>query len=116
MKNDLIAQMQNDLWINNSFRSELLEFTRANQIEKERAVQKARSRGKGQKDVDRERKSTERGQQKRESSADPWKNVVIVKTLQDGKTRLIPKSDFEQGRHELLYGSVSGQPPKPEVK
>ena len=115
MHDKLINELENDNWFSNSFRMELLEFTRANRIEKERAVQKARSRGRGQKDVDRERKSTERSQTKREDSANPWKNVVIVKTLQDGKTRLIPRSDFESGRHELLYGAVPGQPPKPEV-
>jgi len=115
MENRLINELEEDNWFGNLFRIELLEFTRANRIEKERAIQKARSRGKDQKGVDKERKSTERSQQRREESSNPWKNVVIVKSLQDGKTRLIPRSDFEPGRHELLYGSVSGQPPKPEV-
>jgi hypothetical protein len=115
MINKLIQELKEDNWFGGPFEMELLEFTRANRIEKERAIQKARSRGKDQKGVDKERKSTERSQEKREESANPWKNVVIVKTLQDGKTRLIPRSDFEPGRHELLYGAVSGQPPKPEV-
>jgi len=115
MINKLIQELREDNWFGGPFEMELLEFTRANRIEKERAIQKARSRGKDQKGVDKERKSTERGQAKREESANPWKNVVIVKTVQDGKTRLIPRSDFEPGRHELLYGTVSGQPPKPEV-
>ena len=107
--------MQEDAWIDSSFKGELLEFTRANRAEKDRAVQKAKDRGADQKEIDKERKSTERTQRKREDSSNPWKNVVIVKTAQDGKIRLIPKSDFEQGRHELMYGEVSGQPPKPEV-
>ena len=115
MENKLINELTKDNWFSDSYRMDLLEFTRANRVEKERAIQRARSRGKGQKEEDKARKQTDRSQAKREESANPWKNVVIVKTLQDGKTRLIPRSDFEPGRHELLYGTVSGQPPKPEV-
>ena len=115
MFNKTIFSMQEDAWIDSSFKDELLEFTRANRAEKDRAVQKAKDRGRDQKEIDKERKSGERKDRKQEDSSNPWKSVVIVKTVQDGKTRLIPKSDFEQGRHELLYGEVSGQPPKPEV-
>ena len=104
--------MENDNLVNSSFSDELLEFTKANQVEKERAIQSARSRGGGQKEVDKARKKTERRSQE---AASPWKRVVIVRTTQDGKIRLIPRSDFQAGRHELLYGDAPGQPPKPEV-
>lgn len=107
--------MEENSWVDSNFSQELLEFTRANTVERERAVQDARSRGGGQKEADKARKSADRSENKRKSSTNPWQNVVIVKTAQDGKIRLIPSSDFEEGRHELMYGSAPGQPPKPEV-
>ena len=113
MSNKIIKSMISDNLIDSNFEDELLEFTKANQVEKERAIQSARSRGGGQKEVDKERKKSER---KSESeSASPWKRVVIVKTNQDGKIRLIPRSDFQANKHELLYGDAPGQAPKPEV-
>tara|TARA_X000001388_G_C2234809_1_gene124804 strand:- start:10922 stop:12955 length:2034 start_codon:yes stop_codon:yes gene_type:complete len=113
MKNKTIKVMKDSNWIDSSFEEELLEFTKANQVEKERAVQKARSKGGGQKEVDKERKKADRKKETEGSS--PWKRVIIVKTNQDGKIRLIPKSDFNANKHELLYGEAPGQPPKPEV-
>jgi hypothetical protein len=110
-----IIDMQEDNWIDSSFIEELLEFTKANTIQRERKIQQARSRGAGQKEVDKERKSITRDQERQSETTNPWKGVVIVRTNQDGKTRLIPKSDYDQGRHELLYGQAPGQPPKPEV-
>lgn len=110
-----IIDMQEDNWIDSSFIEELLEFTKANTIQRERKIQQARSRGAGQKEVDKERKSITRDQERQSETTNPWKSVVIVRTNQDGKTRLIPKSDYDQGRHELLYGQAPGQPPKPEV-
>ena len=113
MKNKTIKLMEDQNWIDSSFKDELLEFTKANQVEKERAVQKARSKGGGQKEVDKARKQVDRKKENEGSS--PWKRVIIVKTNQDGKIRLIPKSDFNANKHELLYGEAPGQPPKPEV-
>ena len=107
--------MQEEKWIDESFFVDLLEFTKANTIKREREVQKARSKGQDQKAVDKSRKRSDRQSQKEAEAANPWKSVIIVKTTQDNKIRLIPKSDFEAGRHELLYGEVSGQAPKPEV-
>ena len=113
MSNKTIKLMVSDNLIDPTFEDGLLEFTKANQVERERAVQTARARGGGQKEVDRERKKSDR---KNESeSASPWKKVVIVKTMQDGKIRLIPRSDFQANKHELLYGDAPGEPPKPEV-
>ncbi len=114
MENQLL-NMTEDNWVDSKFIDELLEFTKANTIQRERKIQQARSRGADQKDVDRERKSISRDQQRESETTNPWKGVVIVRTNQDGKTRLIPKTDFDQGRHELLYGQAPGQPPKPEV-
>jgi len=113
MDNEIIKLMQEQKWIDSSFTDELLEFTKANQVERERAVQKARSKGGGQKEADKERKKVDRKKESEGSS--PWKRVIIVKTNQDGKIRLIPKSDFSSSKHELLYGEAPGQPPKPEV-
>jgi len=115
MENNIINKIEEDFWMGMSFKEELLEFTRANRVEKERAVQNARSRGGDQKDVDKARKSVDRKQESQQNTTNPWKNVIIVRTNQDGKVRLIPKADFEQNRHELLFGQVSGQAPKPEV-
>ena len=89
--------MKDSNWIDSSFEEELLEFTKANQVEKERAVQKARSKGGGQKEVDKERKKADRKKETEGSS--PWKRVIIVKTNQDGKILLIPKSDFNANKH-----------------
>lgn len=113
--NETLLHMTEDLWIDSSFQDELIEFTKANTVTRERAVQQARARGGGQKEVDRARKGSDREREKQGQSSNPWSAVVIVRTSQDGKTRLIPKNDFEQGRHELLYGQAPGQPPKPEV-
>ena len=110
-----ILNMQEDNWVDSSFIEELLEFTKANTMQRERKIQQARSRGAGQKEVDSERKSISRDQERESETTNPWKGVVIVRTNQDGKIRLIPKSDYNQGRHELLYGQAPGQPPKPEV-
>lgn len=115
MENNIINKIEEDFWMGSTFKDDLLEFTRANRVEKERAIQNARSRGGDQKDVDKARKSVDRKQEKQQDSTNPWKNVIIVRTNQDGKVRLIPKADFEQNRHELLFGQVSGQAPKPEV-
>ena len=115
MENNSINKIEEDFWMGMSFKDELLEFTRANRVEKERAIQNARSRGGDQKDVDKARKSVDRKQEKQQETTNPWKNVIIVRTNQDGKVRLIPKADFTQDRHELLFGQVSGQAPKPEV-
>jgi len=112
---NILSIMQEDIWIDSSFEEELLEFTKANQVERERKLQNARSRGASQKDLDRERKNINRKQDSAAEASNPWKGVVIVRTNQDGKVRLIPKNDFEPGRHELLYGQAPGQPPKPEV-
>jgi len=112
---DILSNMQEDLWIDSSFMDELLEFTKSNTIRRERKVQQARSRGATQKEVDKERKSVDRDQKRVQDTTNPWKSVVIVRTNQDGKTRLIPSTDFDGSRHELLYGLVPGQAPKPEV-
>ena len=115
MINQDLAKMQKENWIDESFYMDLVEFTKANTIKREREVQKARSKGQDQEAVDRSRKRADRDSQKEAEAANPWKSVIIVKTTQDNKIRLIPKSDFESNKHELLYGEVSGQPPKPEV-
>ena len=57
-----IIDMQEDNWIDSSFIEELLEFTKANTIQRERKIQQARSRGADQKEVDKERKSVTRDQ------------------------------------------------------
>ena len=115
MINKDLLKMQEEKWIDESFYTDLVEFTKANTIKREREVQKARSKGQDQKAVDKSRKRADRESSKETEAANPWKSVIIVKTTQDNKIRLIPKSDFEANRHELLYGEVSGQPPKPEV-
>ena len=107
--------MQENNWIDSSFKEELIEFTRANTIQRERELQVSRSKGKTQQDLDTDRKRIDRDRDKSSAASNPWSKVIIVRTQNDGKIRLIPTSDFEQGRHELLYGNVSGQPPKPEV-
>ena len=111
----IVTNMIEDAWVDSSFFDELLEFTKANTVQRERKIQQARSRGADQKAVDRERKSATRDQDRQSQSTNPWRTVVIVRTNQDGKTRLIPRNDFEPNRHELLYGEAPGQPPKPEV-
>ena len=115
MKNNNIQNMQADNWIDSTFIEELLEITKAKDTQRQNRVEKARSKGGDQKEVDKERKSSDREVEKREDASNPWKGVVVVKTNEDGKVRLIPKNDFSSGKHELLYGQVSGQPPKPEV-
>ena len=57
-------KIEEDFWMGMSFKDDLLEFTRANRVEKERAIQNARSRGGDQKDVDKARKSVDRKQEK----------------------------------------------------
>ena len=86
-----ILNMQEDNWVDSSFIEELLEFTKANTMQRERKIQQARSRGAGQKEVDSERKSISRDQERESETTNPWKGVVIVRTNQDGKIRLIPK-------------------------
>jgi|14BtaG_2_1085337.scaffolds.fasta_scaffold00518_17 hypothetical protein len=115
MINKDLIKMHEDNFVNSEFNKELLEFTKANTISRERDVQKARSRGADQKDVDKERKRSDRKSESQAEASNPWKSVIIVKTNQDNKTRLIPKSDFDSNKHELLYGEAPGQPPKPEV-
>ncbi len=115
MINKTLISMQENNWIDSSFKEELIEFTRANTIQRERELQVSRSKGKTQQDLDTDRKRIDRDRDKSSAVSNPWSKVIIVRTQNDGKIRLIPTSDFEQGRHELLYGNVSGQPPKPEV-
>ena len=115
MINNLIESMKLDNWIDSDFTVELLQFVESKESDRQKAVEKARSRTTDQREVDKARKSSDRDSDKRAEAANPWKGVVIVRTNEDGKTRLIPKNDFEPGRHELLYGQVSGEPAKPEV-
>ena len=78
MENNIINKIEEDFWMGMSFKDDLLEFTRANRVEKERAIQNARSRGGDQKDVDKARKSVDRKQEKQQETTNPWKNVIIV--------------------------------------
>jgi len=110
-----LQSMKKANWIDSDFTLELFEFTTGKERDREKAVEKSRSRTTDQREVDKSRKSSDRDSDKKAEAANPWKSVVIVRTNQDGKTRLIPKNDFEPARHELLYGQVSGQPAKPEV-
>jgi len=84
-------------------------------LDKEKAKEDARAVGGDKKDVDSARKRVERKASEQQEKTNPWKGVIVVKTLDDNKTRLIPKTDYEPNKHELLYGRVPGQRNKPEV-
>ena len=84
-------------------------------LDKEKAKEDARAVGGDKKEVDASRKRVERKASEQQEKTNPWKGVIVVKTLDDNKTRLIPKTDYEANKHELLYGRVPGQRNKPEV-
>jgi hypothetical protein len=69
----------------------------------------------GQGNEDRDRKRLDREASRRGVESNPWPELLVVRTAQDNKLRIIPKADFDQNSQEIIAGNYPGAPPMGEV-
>tara|TARA_R110001592_G_scaffold182273_2_gene425410 strand:- start:1186 stop:3516 length:2331 start_codon:yes stop_codon:yes gene_type:complete len=69
----------------------------------------------GQGNEDRDRKRLDREASRRGAESNPWPELLVVRTAQDNKLRIIPKADFDQNSQEIIAGNYPGAPPMGEV-
>lgn len=69
----------------------------------------------GQGNEDRDRKRLDREASRRSVESNPWPELLVVRTANDNKLRIIPKADFDQGNQEIVAGNYPGAPPMGEV-
>ena len=91
------------------------EMTKEKPMTRQMKLDNARSNPDGDETVDRDRKRTDRAASRDKMKTNPWPELAIVRTTQDGKLRIIPKADFSYKKHELVTGNIKGLPPRGEV-
>ena len=91
------------------------EMTKEKPVTRQMKLDNARSNPDGDETVDRDRKRTDRAASRDKMKTNPWPELAIVRTTQDGKLRIIPKADFSYKKHELVTGNIKGLPPRGEV-
>lgn len=91
------------------------EMTKEKPLTRQMKLDDARSNPDGDETVDRDRKRTDRAASRDNMKTNPWPELAIVRTTQDGKLRIIPKADFSYKKHELVTGNIKGLPPRGEV-
>ena len=69
----------------------------------------------GQGNEDRDRKRLDREASRRGVESNPWPELLVVRTAQDNKLRIIPKADYDQNSQEIIAGNYPGAPPMGEV-
>ena len=69
----------------------------------------------GQDTKDRDRKRLDREASRRGVESNPWPELLVVRTAQDNKLRIIPKADYDQNSQEIIAGNYPGAPPMGEV-
>ena len=69
----------------------------------------------GQDTKDRARKRLDREASRRGVESNPWPELLVVRTAQDNKLRIIPKADYDQNSQEIIAGNYPGAPPMGEV-
>jgi len=69
----------------------------------------------GQDTQDRDRKRLDREASRKGVESNPWPELLVVRTAQDNKLRIIPKADFDQNSQEIIAGNYPGMPPMGEV-
>ena len=69
----------------------------------------------GQDTQDRDRKRLDREASRKGVESNPWPELLVVRTAQDNKLRIIPKADFDQNSQEIIAGNYPGAPPMGEV-
>jgi len=69
----------------------------------------------GQDDKDKKRKNVERASSRKRFESNPWPELLVVRTANDGKLRIIPKADFSAGTQEIMLGNYPDMEPKGEV-
>ena len=91
------------------------EMTKEKPVTRQMKLDNARSNPDGDENVDRDRKRTDRAASRDKMKTNPWPELAVVRTTQDGKLRIIPKADFSYKKHELVTGNIKGLPPRGEV-
>ena len=91
------------------------EMTKEKPVSRQMEIDTARSNPDGDETVDRDRKRVDRKNSREKIKTNPWPELAIVRTTQDGKLRIIPKADFSYKKHELVTGNIKGLPPRGEV-
>jgi hypothetical protein len=91
------------------------EMTKEKPVTRQMKLDNARSNPDGDETVDRDRKRTDRASSRDKMKTNPWPELAVVRTTQDGKLRIIPKADFSYKKHELVTGNIKGLPPRGEV-
>ena len=69
----------------------------------------------GQDTQDRDRKRLDREASRKGVESNPWPELLVVRTAQDNKLRIIPKADYDQNSQEIIAGNYPGAPPMGEV-
>jgi hypothetical protein len=64
---------------------------------------------------DKKKKGVERSESRKRFESNPWPELVVVRTANDGKMRIIPKADFSPATQEILLGNYPDMEPKGEV-
>jgi len=69
----------------------------------------------GEDNKDRDRKRLDRQQSRMKGETNPWPELLIIRTANDNKIRLVPKADYDSRQQEILAGNYPGSPPMGEV-